>query len=216
LRTRKITLLVLVSLLVIGISACNIGDNDRPLTRGYNSPDGLAPYTTYDYDNRDGMIYNRYDRGRMRNADDTNNGMIYNRNDRGRLTRNTDDTNNRNGYLNNRNLGNVNAEAERIADAAAQVKGVDDATVVIAGGTAYVALDLTDRVQTREAANVERAVYNKLKQYANRYNLSITSDADLFGRLRDIGDGVRGGTPVNNYQTDLRDFDTRFNNYRTR
>jgi len=113
-------------------------------------------------------------------------------------------------------LGNVNAEAERIADAAAQVKGVDDATVVIAGGTAYVALDLTDRVQTREAANVERAVYNKLKQYANRYNLSITSDADLFGRLRDIGDGVRGGTPVNNYQTDLRDFDTRFNNYRTR
>ena len=193
-RTKKIALLVLVSLLVLVVSACNVG-NDRDLTRGYNTPDGLAPYT-YDNDRDNGILFNRDNR--------------FNANRYGYMDNNGLDRFNANRFNDNRYRTNANEDAERMANLAAKIKGVDDATVVISGRNAYVGLDLEDQVQTRNSTAVESQVNRTLRKFANRYDIRITSDADTFGRLRDIGDGVRNGTPLDRYQTDFRDFDNRF------
>lgn len=185
---KKILSFIFISIMVIGLSACNLGDRD--LTRGDNTYDRdlgrtVTPYT---YDGYRDYRYDRY--GTM--GDDVN-----------RLNRNRG----------TQFQANANRDADQMATLAARNNGVEDATVVIAGGNAYVALDLNDKIQRNQAESVERAVYNSLSRYANRYNVSITSDADLFGRLRDIGDGVRDGAPLDRYQTDFRNFDNRFRTF---
>lgn len=189
---------MIISIMVIGLSACNLGDRD--LTRGDTTYDqnfgrNVTPYT-YDGGTRD-YPYDRYGtRDRYGTMDELGGNM--NRVDRTRGTQ---------------FQTNANRDADQMATLAARNNGVQDATVVIAGGNAYVALDLDDKIQRNRAETVERAVYNSLSRYANRYNVSITSDADLFGRLRDIGDGVRDGAPLDRYQTDFRDFDNRFRTF---
>jgi len=210
LRTKKITVLVLVALLAVGLSACGM-DNDRNLTRGYDN----NPNLTRSYDNPNML------NGQNGVPNDNN---MYNRNNRYN-TYNTPNPNGLNNNYNNNYYGpnryrtnsfrtNANGDAERMANIAGKVKGVDDATVVIAGGTAYVGLNLEDRVNSQNAQNVETKVYNAIKKAAaSRYNISITSDADMFGRLRDVGDGIRGGSPLNQFDNDLRDFDNRFRTF---
>lgn len=173
---KKFTFLLLATLLVIGLSACNV-DDDRDLTRDYNRQDGLAPYTN-DYNDRNGLDFDLNDR----------NGNVNNY-----------------GYMGNDRNGDMNAnrEADEMARLAARVRGVDDATVVIAGNEAYVALDLEDNISNRDSTRVEKNVRKSLKRYAKGYDVNITSDADMFGRLRDIDNGIRNGTPVERYQRDL-------------
>lgn len=186
LKIKKFAVVILAVTLAMGLGACNM-DNDRDLTRGYNTPDGLAPYAD-DYDYRYGL-----------NGDNRFNGdYMYRGMDRNRT-----------------NANNLNEEADRLAKKAVRVRGVDDATVVITGRTAYVAIDLDDKIQRQEANRVEREVYRTLSNNNNRYRIAITSDEDLFGRLRDIGDGVRNGTPVERYQRDFDDMGDRFLNRNT-
>lgn len=188
----------------MALSACT-ADNDRDLTRGYNTPDGLAPYT-YD-NNRDGMNFNRYDNGDYRTDNygfmDNRGRDRFNANRYNTYRNNGDNVDRFNANNTNRFRTNANQDAERLASQAAKINGVDDATVVIVGRTAYVALDLKDRVDSRQATRVERSVRRSLEQASKRYNISITSDADLYGRLRDIGDGIRNGTPAEYYRNDF-------------
>lgn len=185
-RIKKFAIVILAVTMAMGLGACNM-DNNRDLTRGYNTPDGLAPYAD-NYDYRYGL-----------NGDNRFNGDYMYRG----MDRNRTDAN------------NLNAEADRLAKKAVRVRGVEDATVVITGRTAYVAIDLDDKIQSREANRVEREVYRALSNNNNRYRIAITSDEDLFGRLRDIGDGVRNGTPVERYQRDFDDMGDRFLNRNT-
>lgn len=186
LKMKKFAVVILAVTMAFGLGACNM-DYDRGLTRGYNTPDGLAPYAN-DYDNRYGLN----DRNNRFNGDYMYRGMGGNR----------------------FNVTDANAEAERLAEKAVRVRGVEDATVVITGRTAYVAIDLADKIQSQEADRIEREVYRTLAKN-NRYRIAITSDEDLFGRLRDIGDGVRNGTPVERYQRDLDNMGDRFINRNT-
>ncbi|MFV9510389.1 YhcN/YlaJ family sporulation lipoprotein [Tepidibacillus sp. LV47] len=183
---RKIFLFVIATLLVLGLVGCNTAN--RPLTQGYNDRN-VHPYA---YDGT--RYYGTYHDGAPYYGT-PNYGPYYNYN---RVTP----------------YANVNREADRLADIAARINGVDDATVVIAGGNVYVGIDLNDRIQSgTQSETVERNVYNAVKKAAPRYNVYVTSDADLLGRLRNIGDGIRNGTPIDRFQTDMRDFNTRFRTY---
>ncbi len=215
-RTKKILVFLLITVLAIGLSACGMANDERPLTRSYGDNDNILGF----------------DMDRNRNIGPDNNGTVrnygtynryggYNPNAYGydgyngyRTNRFNDVNGYDNRYRTNQFRTNANRDADRMAEAADRVKGVDGATVVIAGGNAYVALDIKDKVNSAQANRVEREVYRQLTKTANRYNVYITSDDDMFGRLRDVGDGIRNGTPVNDYRNDLRDFDTRFRTYR--
>jgi len=193
LNIKKFTVLILALTLVMGLGACNM-DNDRDLTRGYNTPDGLAPY------GNDNNRYGLDNGGNRYGLDDGNrfNGDYMYR-----------------GMNRNNNVADINDEADRLAKKAVKIRGVEDATVVITGRTAYVAIDLDDKIQSQEADRIERSVYRSLAKSKNGYRIAITSDEDLFGRLRDIGDGVRNGTPVQRYQKDFDDMGDRFINRNT-
>jgi YhcN/YlaJ family sporulation lipoprotein len=116
---------------------------------------------------------------------------------------------------NRNNVNNFFQDADRIAKAAAQVNGVNNATAVIVGGTAYVGLDLNTRVNRRQADAVEDQVARHVSRVAPRYHVVVTSDADLFGQLREIDNGLRGGRPVDDYRNQLGVIDDRMAEART-
>ncbi len=179
-------------LLVLGLVGCNA---NRPLTQSYNDRNNVRPYS---YDGT--RTYGTYNEGAPYYGA-PNYSPNYNR---------VTPYNGVTPYANN----NANTEADRLAKVASSVSGVDSATVVIAGGNAYVGVNLNDRIQSGTQSDaVERNVYNAVKKAANRYNVYITTDANLLGQLRNIGDGVRNGTPVDRFQNDMRDFNTRFRTY---
>ncbi len=116
---------------------------------------------------------------------------------------------------NRNNVNNVFFDADRMAEVASEVNGVDNATAVIVGGTAYVGLDLDTRVNRREADAVEDEVARRVNRVVPRYHVIVTSDADLLGQLREMDNGLRNGRPADDYRNQLSAIDDRLAEART-
>ncbi|MBN6187089.1 YhcN/YlaJ family sporulation lipoprotein [Aneurinibacillus sp. BA2021] len=100
----------------------------------------------------------------------------------------------------------MQAEADSMANVAVQVPKVKRASVVINGGQAYVGVTLSDTVRTsREAADIKEHVRQRVQQKMPRYDVRVSTDTGIFTRIQDIGDGIRSGTPINNYRIHMND-----------
>jgi len=103
-------------------------------------------------------------------------------------------------------LTNVQAKAERIADACDDVPGVEDATVVISGNTCYVGLDVEGNLEKGETERVEKAALNKaLAADPTVRRCVVTSDADTVSRLKEVYQGIRRGTPISTFGDELEE-----------
>jgi YhcN/YlaJ family sporulation lipoprotein len=157
---------------------------------------------------------------------DTNNGVVQNPNYRGtqmnaydpnRFPGGPDQVRRTNNYDNdfygaqdlnpNYRPTNLNAEADRLAELAADVDGVDSATTVIMGRTAYVGLDIDQSVSRDRILAIEDQVRNKLTRANPRYDIRVTSDRGFFRRIAGINRGLRNGDNYDRYSRDFQDLD---------
>ncbi len=108
--------------------------------------------------------------------------------------------NNRAGY----NLAGTTMGNERLERACEAVRGVNDANVVVSGNTAYcgVRTDATTGDITRVRSEVARRLKSENPGIETVY---VSNENDFITRLRTIGDGMRTGTPGNNFTTELND-----------
>ncbi|MCF6093197.1 YhcN/YlaJ family sporulation lipoprotein [Microaerobacter geothermalis] len=81
--------------------------------------------------------------------------------------------------------------ADSIADRVAKVRGVDDATVIISGGNVYVGLQVNDTVTIDHINRIENQARALVNQTLPGYDIYVSTDDSLFGRLRSIGNGMR-------------------------
>jgi YhcN/YlaJ family sporulation lipoprotein len=96
-------------------------------------------------------------------------------------------------------------DANTMANMAAKVKGVDDATVVIAGGTAFVALDIDQNMTRTKQLRVHDQVREKLERKMPRYRINLASDSKMVERIRTLGDRMNNGRPLMDFRNDLND-----------
>jgi len=103
-------------------------------------------------------------------------------------------------------------QADSIARSIEQMTGVDNATVVVSGNTAYVGVDtdgdLTGRNISYGNATDLTAVKSACAQRVRSANPNIktvyvSTDADFFERLRRVGDGVRNGRAADGFRNEL-------------
>lgn len=103
-------------------------------------------------------------------------------------------------------------QTDSIERALEQMTGVNNATVVVSGNTAYVGIDtggdLTGRNISYGNANDLAAVKSACAQRVKSANPNIrtvyvSTDANFFDRLRSVGDRVRNGGNVNNFRSEL-------------
>lgn len=112
----------------------------------------------------------------------------------------------------NWNMGTPATQADLIARSCERVQGVDNATVVVSGNTAYVGID-TERGNTGRnvgygTANDMAGIKRQCSQQVKAANPNITTvyvsaDADFLERIRRVGDGIRNGRPVDGFRNEL-------------
>lgn len=99
---------------------------------------------------------------------------------------------------------NLNADADRMANLAATVRGVDSSKSIIMGRTAFVGLDIAENLPNRTAPAIETEVHNLLSKQMPGYDIRVTSDKGFFRRIGFLDTGLRtNGYDYTRYRTDL-------------
>jgi YhcN/YlaJ family sporulation lipoprotein len=100
--------------------------------------------------------------------------------------------------------------ADRLATEAKRVEGVERATVVLAGNTCYVGLDIRDGVERKETNRIMEEVAERLKKTEPRLTrVMVSTDADVFTRLKRIADGLKQGRPISAFTRELGEINRR-------
>lgn len=170
---------------------------------------GIAPYTTNPYDPRGDATGNPTYYGGYGGYGGYNNGMYGGY---GNDYRNIGGGNNSPNY----GLGNTvgTTVADRLARICEGVPGVDNATCVVVGDTAYVGVDtdgdLTGRNIAYGTASDLTSVKSQCAQKIRAANpqiktVYVSTDANFFERLRRVRDGVRNGNPIDSFRNELND-----------
>lgn len=110
-----------------------------------------------------------------------------------------------NGNMNN-NGDTGTRRADDIAAACEQVQGVENATAVVTGNTAYIGIDLDDNTVVANQRDIKNEVAQKVRAANNDINtVYVSTEADFMNRLRNIGNGLRTGRPVDAFTTELNE-----------
>ncbi|MFO7263314.1 MAG: YhcN/YlaJ family sporulation lipoprotein [Bacillota bacterium] len=208
--SKKVLLACLAATASLTLAACTPaqGNNDgtTPNTQSTAPNDTTMrqnPFNRVGFRNNDGMAGNGF-RNNNRNVipDDGVQG-ITNANPNLVTGRNPNSAN------------NVFLDADRMAEVAAAVDGVENATAVIVGATAYVGLDLDPQVGRRKADAVEEEVARRVNRAVPRYHVIVTSDVDMLGQLTEIDNGLRAGRPIEQFRDQLDVINQRLSEART-
>jgi YhcN/YlaJ family sporulation lipoprotein len=115
--------------------------------------------------------------------------------------------NNMNNRLgNNVNLNTTTQRSEDIARACEQVQGVENATVVVTGNTAYVGIDMEANTRIANERDIKNEVAQKVRASGKDINtVYVSSEVDFMDRLRNVGNGLRNGRPVDAFTTELNE-----------
>ncbi|NPV74276.1 MAG: YhcN/YlaJ family sporulation lipoprotein [Pelotomaculum sp.] len=98
----------------------------------------------------------------------------------------------------------VSRIASNISAAASRVAGVNRATVVVAGTTAYVGVDQKAGLEKGETERIKREVSGEVKKAEPRLTaVYVSSDPDIVTRLRRVAEGVAAGQPVSAFDNEL-------------
>lgn len=107
--------------------------------------------------------------------------------------------------------GEVSRITSSLSSAASEVKGVNRATVVVAGTTAYVGVDQKAGLEKSETERIKREVSDVVKRTEPRLTaVFVSSDPDLTTRIRRIAGGVKAGRPVSSFDGELKEIARRF------
>lgn len=178
-----------------------------PYDLGYGAGNNAGyRYSGYNYGNTSGnpAYYGGYDNGLYGGY-----GVDY---------RNTGGSNNSPNYryFNNTGMNGTNgtSQADGIRRAVEQMTGVNSASVVVSGNTAYVALNTnaTANGQNITYGNVNgtTAIKQACAQRVRSANpqirtVYVSTDANFAARLRAVENGVRAGSPVSSFFNELGD-----------
>lgn len=100
--------------------------------------------------------------------------------------------------------------ADRLAKTAAETPGVNRATVVLAGNTAYIGLNLEEGIEGQRTDEVKEEAAKRVRQQERRIErVMVTTDVDTFARLDRIAAGIRRGEPVSAFQREFAEINRR-------
>ena len=115
--------------------------------------------------------------------------------------------NNINRDINDNNLDtNLSDRADKIANNVANLKEVNDATVIISGNTAIVGVDIKNQIEGNLTTNLKKKVESTVRNTdKNIKNVTVTADADIFQRIQNIGRDIRTGKPISGFGNEIEE-----------
>lgn len=108
------------------------------------------------------------------------------------------------GTGNYNNISYDTMKSDQIATAVKQIQGVQTATVVVTGNTAYVGVVLAPNTTADNTNNIKNQVAQMVRSTATGVNtVYVSTDAGFMNRLRAVGEGLRSGRPITGFTTEL-------------
>lgn len=96
--------------------------------------------------------------------------------------------------------------ARKIADNVENLENVNNATVVITGNTAIIGVDINNNLEGKITDDlkeeIRKTAINTDKEVEK---VSITADADLYTRIRNMSRDIQDGSPVSNFDDEIRE-----------
>ncbi len=95
--------------------------------------------------------------------------------------------------------------SKHLSDLAASIPKVNDATAVVLGKYAIVGIDVNKDLDRSEVGTIKYSVAESLKNDPHGARAIVVADPDMNARLREIGEDIRKGEPIEGVMNELAD-----------
>ncbi|PAD84500.1 hypothetical protein CHH57_04220 [Niallia circulans] len=99
--------------------------------------------------------------------------------------------------------------AKRLVTLATSIDNVNDATAVVIGKYALVGVDVNADLDRSEVGSIKYAVAESLKNDPDGANAVVIADPDINARLKEIGEDIQNGKPIQGIFNELADISGR-------
>lgn len=99
--------------------------------------------------------------------------------------------------------------AKRLVSLATSIENVNDATAVVIGKYALVGVDINSDLDRSEVGSIKYSVAESLKNDPDGANAVIIADPDMNARLKEIGEDIQNGKPIQGIFNELADISGR-------
>ncbi|WP_400247012.1 YhcN/YlaJ family sporulation lipoprotein [Niallia sp. JL1B1071] len=99
--------------------------------------------------------------------------------------------------------------AKRLVTLATSIENVNDATAVVIGKYALVGVDINADLDRSEVGSIKYAVAESLENDPDGANAIIIADPDMNARLKEIGEDIQNGKPIQGIFNELADISGR-------
>lgn len=95
--------------------------------------------------------------------------------------------------------------ANHLANLAASVPDVQNATAVVIGNLAVVGIDIDQDVERSKVGTIKYSVTESLRHDPQGAGAIVVADPDLNARLKEVGEDARAGKPIRGVLNELAD-----------
>jgi YhcN/YlaJ family sporulation lipoprotein len=95
--------------------------------------------------------------------------------------------------------------SKHLADLATSIPKVNDATAVVLGRYALVGIDVNQDLDRSEVGSIKYSVAESLKNDPHGARAIIIADPDINARLKEIGEDIQRGEPIEGIMNELAD-----------
>lgn len=100
----------------------------------------------------------------------------------------------------------VVARANTIAQRVANLKEVNNCSVLLSGNTAIVGVDIKNNLQGQMTTALKQKIEKTVKNTDNNItNVSVTADPDLLTRISNMATDVKNGRPISGFATEFQE-----------
>ncbi len=103
--------------------------------------------------------------------------------------------------------GTPNEVASLVETEVGKVDGVNKATALVADKTIYVGLELKEKLDEQQSTIIEQSVLDRTTYLEPEYNIGVSSDMEIVGKIKDVAMGFAQGNPLSTYSNDIMQID---------
>jgi len=97
--------------------------------------------------------------------------------------------------------------ANLVETEAGKVEGVNKATALVADKTIYVGLELKDKNNGQQSTAIEQSVLDRVAYLEPDYNIGVSSDMEIVGKIKDVSMGFAQGNPLSSFNNEIMQID---------
>ncbi len=104
-------------------------------------------------------------------------------------------------------LGSPKEVANLVETEASKVEGVNKATALVSDKTIYIGLELKEKQDEQQSTAIEQSVLDRMTYLEPDYNIGVSSDMDIVGKIKDVAMGFAHGNPLSSFNNEIMQID---------